>query len=176
MTQFFNKFKNPCFWPIFPIFGAKKIFLENPVLSCATSYGFLAPCQNLEKVYDTIQRKHLDRQKDGQKDGQTLFYRTLPATTGAPTNQNFKFGCSLTIAITEPKNFKKIFDLLDLLLMINKRCLIKLQKMSTNNTLSQYFVLNIVLCCFISYIDFTLATNKTEMEKSVKNRTTTNQI
>ena len=29
--------------------------------------------------------------------------------------------------------------------------------------------------CFISYIDFKLATNKIEMEKSVKNKTTTNQ-
>ena len=65
--------------------------------------------------------------------------------------------------------------------MDNKRCLIKLQKMSTSNTLSQYFVKvefllhKHCLYCFISYIDFKLATNKTEMEKSVKNKTTTNQ-
>ena len=92
MTKFSNKFKKPCFWPIFPIFGAKKIFLENPALSRTTSYGFLAPCQNLEKVNDTIQRKHPERrtegwtkgQKDGRKDGQTLFYRTLLATAGGP--------------------------------------------------------------------------------------------
>ena len=71
MTKFSNKFKKPCFWPIFPIFGAKKIFLENPALSCTTSYGFLAPCQNLEKVNDTIQRKCPDRRKDGRKDGRT---------------------------------------------------------------------------------------------------------
>ena len=58
---------------IFPIFRAKKIFLENLALSCTTTYGFLTPCQNLEKVNDTIQRKLLDRQKDGQKDRQTLF-------------------------------------------------------------------------------------------------------
>ena len=60
MTQFFNKFKKPCFWPIFPIYGAKRIFLENLALSRTTSYGFLAPCQ--------IQRKCLDRQKDGRTD------------------------------------------------------------------------------------------------------------
>ena len=36
--------------------------------------------------------------------------------------------------------FKKIFDFLALLLMDNKSCLIKLQKMSTNNILSLYFV------------------------------------
>ena len=62
MTKFSNKFK------IFPIFGAKIIFPENPVLSCTTSYGFLAPCQNLEKVNDTIQRKHPVRQKDRKID------------------------------------------------------------------------------------------------------------
>ena len=68
MTKFSNKFKKPCFWPIFPIFGAKKIFLENPALSRTTSYGFLAPCQNLEKVNDTIQRKRLDRWRERQTD------------------------------------------------------------------------------------------------------------
>ena len=47
------------FGSIFPIFWAKKIFLENPALSRTTSYGFLAPCQNLEKVNGTIQRKRL---------------------------------------------------------------------------------------------------------------------
>ena len=86
MTKFSNKFKKPCFWPIFPIFGAKKIFLENPALSRTTSYGSLAPCQNLEKVIDTIQRKRPDRRKDGRMDEQTLFYRTLPATAGGSTS------------------------------------------------------------------------------------------
>ena len=88
MTKFSNKFKKPCFWPIFPIFGAKKIFLENPALSHTTSYGFLAPYQNLEKVNDTIQKKCPDRWKDGRMygrtDRQTLFYRTLLATAGGP--------------------------------------------------------------------------------------------
>ena len=37
------------FWSIFPILGAKKIILENPTLSHKTLYGFLVPCQNLEK-------------------------------------------------------------------------------------------------------------------------------
>ena len=70
------------FWPIF---GAKKNFLKNLVLSRTTSYGFLTPCQNLEKVNDTIQRKHPHRRTEGRKDDeQTLFYRTLPATAGGP--------------------------------------------------------------------------------------------
>ena len=94
MTQFSNKFKKPCFWPIFPIFGTKKIFLENPALSRTTSYEFLATCQNLEKINLTIQRKRLDRRKDGRTEGQTLFYRTLPATAGgikrSTKNYNYK--------------------------------------------------------------------------------------
>ena len=72
----------PNFW------DKKKKFPEHSALSHTTSYGFLAPCQNLEKTNDTIPRKWLDRRKDGQKDGwkdrrkdrQTLTYRTLPAT------------------------------------------------------------------------------------------------
>ena len=88
MTQFSNKFKKLWFWPIFPTFGAKKIFLENPALSRTTSYGFLAPCQNLEKFNDIIQRKRPDERTKGEmvgrKDGQTLFCRTLQATAGGP--------------------------------------------------------------------------------------------
>ena len=61
MTQFSNKFKKLCFWPIFgPFLGQKKF-----------SYGFLAPCQNLEKVNDTIQRKRLDRR--GSKKENSFF-------------------------------------------------------------------------------------------------------
>ena len=74
------------FGSIFPSFGAKKIFMENLALSSTNSLGFLAPCQDLEKVDDTIQKKRLDRRKDGWKDGQTLFYRTLPAAAGGPIN------------------------------------------------------------------------------------------
>ena len=68
------------FGSIFPILGAK-VFLENPALSCTTSYGFLAPCQNLEKVNDTIQRKCPDRRKNRWKDRQK-------ATTGGPKRNN----------------------------------------------------------------------------------------
>ena len=57
------------FGSIFPIFEAKKIFPEIPALSHTTSYGFLAPCQNLEKIDYTIPRKCPDRRKDGWKDG-----------------------------------------------------------------------------------------------------------
>ena len=66
MTKFFNIFKKPCFWPIFPIFEKKIFFLENPALSRTTSYGFLASRQKLQKTNDTIPRKRPDRQKDGR--------------------------------------------------------------------------------------------------------------
>ena len=44
------------FGPIFPILRAKKFFPKTPALSCTTSHGLLAPCQNLEKINDTIKR------------------------------------------------------------------------------------------------------------------------
>ena len=33
----------------FPYFGGKNFYWKDPALSCTTSYGFLAPCQNLQK-------------------------------------------------------------------------------------------------------------------------------
>ena len=75
MTKCFNKFKKPCFWPIFGPFSdfwAKKFPPENPALSCTTSYGFLASCQNSEKTNDTtISRKRLGRRTDGRTKGRT---------------------------------------------------------------------------------------------------------
>ena len=72
MTKFPNKFKK----------GAKKFFLENPALSCTTSYGFLAQCQNLEKVNDTIQRKCPDRQKDRRMNGRMKGWTDRPYFIG----------------------------------------------------------------------------------------------
>ena len=80
------------FGSIFPILEAKIFFLENPALSCTTSYGFLTPCQNFEKVNDTIQKcpdRWKDGLKDGQQDRQTLFYRTLPAIAGGGLIKKF---------------------------------------------------------------------------------------
>ena len=64
MIKSFNKFKKPCFWSIFPNFGANSFFREDPALSRTTSSGFLAPCQNSEKTNDTIPRKCPDRRTD----------------------------------------------------------------------------------------------------------------
>ena len=38
------------FWSVFPILGAKTFFPENPALLHTSSYGFIAPCQNLVKL------------------------------------------------------------------------------------------------------------------------------
>ena len=81
MTKFSNKLKNPVL-AHFRNFWGQKNSLENPALSRTTSNGILAPCQNLEKINDTIPKKRRDRRKDRQ----TLFHRTLPATPGAPKN------------------------------------------------------------------------------------------
>ena len=70
-AKFFNKFKNPSlahFWSIFKILGAKKIFAGNLAQPWKTSYEFLVPCQNLEKINDTILIKRLDKMKDGRTD------------------------------------------------------------------------------------------------------------
>ena len=68
MTIFFSKFKKTLvlvhFGHIFPIFEAK-VFPKN---SHATSYGYLAPCQNLEKTNDPVPRKCWNRRKDGGMD------------------------------------------------------------------------------------------------------------
>ena len=84
---------------IFPILRAKKFF---PALSCTTSHRFLATCQNLEKTNDAIPRKCQDRQTDGQ----ILFYKTFPATAGAPIKSigEYEKACSIFL------NFKKAFD------------------------------------------------------------------
>ena len=90
--------KNPVlahFGPIFPIFGAKTIFLGNPALSRTTSHGNLAPCKDLEKLNNTIPRKdpdgRMEGQKDGGKDGQALFYRTLSVTARGPTKHDYYY-------------------------------------------------------------------------------------
>ena len=108
MNNFFNKLKKTLFLAhfgsIFPIFGANKIFLENPALSRTTSYGFLATCQNLEKVNDTIQRKCPDRRKDGRTD---LFYRT-PTATARGSKMHYIYDNN-TLYHLNQTNKKKIF-------------------------------------------------------------------
>ena len=99
MTKFSNKSKKTFlahFGPIFPILREKKNCPENLALSRTTSHGIIAPCQNLEKIKDTIPRKQLGRQEDrwkdgrtevrmdGRTDGQILFCRTLLTIARVP--------------------------------------------------------------------------------------------
>ena len=76
----FYGFKKPCLWSIFRPFsqfwGAKTFFWKIK-LSRTNSYGFLVPCQNLEKTNNKTPRKCLNRRKDERKNGQTKFYRSL---------------------------------------------------------------------------------------------------
>ena len=61
MTKFFVKFKKTFFLAISSIFGAKKVFSNNPDQSRTTSNGFLAPRRNSKKSNGLIPRKHPDR-------------------------------------------------------------------------------------------------------------------
>ena len=80
------------FWPILPFFwgrggggGGKKTFSrKSGCVTHTTSYGFLASCQNLEKINDPIPKK-APKQMEEWKDGQILFYRTPQAIVGGPT-------------------------------------------------------------------------------------------
>ena len=87
------------FWFIFPIFWAKIFFWK--IQLSRTSYGFLAPCQNLVRTNGTIPRKCLDKWKDEQ----TLFYRTLPVTAGGPVRRFFmdwkRFSFTLSVKISQ---------------------------------------------------------------------------
>ena len=59
------------FGPFFSILGQKIFFSENPALSRTTSYELQATYQILEKTYDTIPRKYLDRRMDRRTEGRT---------------------------------------------------------------------------------------------------------
>ena len=65
--------------------------MENLALLHTISYGFLTPCQNLEKVMIQFQENAwTEGQKDGRKDGKTLFHRALQATAEGPKIQDYR--------------------------------------------------------------------------------------
>ena len=88
MTQISNKFKKPCFWPIFPIFGATRFFKKNLALSCTTRHGPLNYAEFQKKLMGQSQENFW---MEGQKDGQTPIHRTLPAMAGGPKKQMLSF-------------------------------------------------------------------------------------
>ena len=49
---------------------AKKVFAENLSLSCTTSYGFLAPCQNLENTMQFQENLRTDKWTEEWMEGQ----------------------------------------------------------------------------------------------------------
>ena len=75
----FLKVQKPCLWAIF---ARWRFFPKYLALSHITRYGPLTPCQVSEKTNEPILIKLTDRRKDGRKDGQTLFYRTLLTVAG----------------------------------------------------------------------------------------------
>ena len=83
MTKLSNKFKKPCFWPIFgPLshFSGKKIFLKKsgPVMHNKT----WAPNTMLSFRKKLMSQSHENFQR--RTEGQTLIHRTLPARTRGP--------------------------------------------------------------------------------------------
>ena len=68
--KIFQYIQKTCFWPIFPIFGAKTFFLENSALPCTTSYRFLTSCQNLQKdIYSSKKNAQTGGRMDGRMNG-----------------------------------------------------------------------------------------------------------
>ena len=74
MIKFFNTLKKLSSGPFlvhFLNFWGKNFFCKIQICLAqihTTSYGFLAPYQNLEKTKDTILRKSPDRRKEGRTD------------------------------------------------------------------------------------------------------------
>ena len=57
MTKFFREFKTPFFCP-------KNVFPENPILSCAISYGFI----QIQFQQNTWTDREMEGQTEGWKD------------------------------------------------------------------------------------------------------------
>ena len=88
MTEFFNKFKKSSFWPIFGPFslslGQKKFSWKIQLFHAQLHMGF----QHHAKIQKKLMIQFKENAwtdgrmwKDGWKDRQTSFYRTLPAST-----------------------------------------------------------------------------------------------
>ena len=69
MIKFFSEVKKPYFWHIFQILRAKIFPHKNLDLSHITSYGFLVPQQNLEKIMNNS--KKTPKEKVGRMEGWT---------------------------------------------------------------------------------------------------------
>ena len=107
MNKFSNKLKKPCLWPIL---GSLSQFLEQKKFSwkiwlCYTQLHMVF--YNHTKFLKSwwYNSKKMSAQMEGQTeewmerwtDGQTLFYRTLPATAGGPTTKKHLFRLLMAI-------------------------------------------------------------------------------
>ena len=76
------------FWQFLVIFARCGLFPKNP----AVTYNYIWAPNNMlnlkkkQKNNDPIPRKLTDKWKNGQRDRQTLFFRTLPAEDRGPKN------------------------------------------------------------------------------------------
>ena len=89
MTKFPNKLKKPCFWsildPFFPILGQKKLSQKIRLCHAQLHMSFQHHAKFQKKLRIQFQENAwTEGRTEGQKNGQTLFYRTLPATAGGP--------------------------------------------------------------------------------------------
>ena len=78
--------------------GQKDFFKKNLALSCTIRHEPLTLCWVSEKINEPIPRKLTDKQKDGRTDGQTVSYRTLPATVGGPIGPLYFFSSNVCFA------------------------------------------------------------------------------
>ena len=89
--KIFQKILETLFLAHFSNFGGKINFFGKSGSVTQNSNGFRAPCQNVEKTNDIILSKSPCRWKNRCRDKQTLFYRTLPATTQVQNWNEYHF-------------------------------------------------------------------------------------
>ena len=82
MTKFFCTFKKPYFWPISPIFWAKKVFPKKSGCHSQRQKGFW----HHVKIQRILMIQFQENTQTGGKDRQTLFHRVLLATTRSLTS------------------------------------------------------------------------------------------
>ena len=85
MTKSVNKFKKTLFLAHFPKFLGKNFFSRKSSCHAQLHMGFQHHANIEKKLMIQFQE---NTWTEGWKDGQTLFYRTLPATVGGPNKKS----------------------------------------------------------------------------------------
>ena len=98
MNKFSNKLRKPCFWPILGPFsefwGLKKFSWKIWLCQTQLHMGFQYNAKIFKKLMMQFKEnawtdRRTEGGTEGQKDGQTLFHRTLLATAGAPKSKTY---------------------------------------------------------------------------------------